>query len=109
MAETIWTLLDSAPSTLGQGFDPPATESTAVYWGGPSSMAFAPAGVAATATPAGVSATTATSQAITVGAATAGPAGVSASSASGTATAIGAATGLAGGLSSAASVGTAVV
>lgn len=44
MAENNWTINDSLPADLAQEFAAPASPSTPVYWGGPSSLAFEAAG-----------------------------------------------------------------
>lgn len=40
MAENNWTINDSLPADLAQEFAAPASPSTPVYWGGPSSISF---------------------------------------------------------------------
>lgn len=106
MAESVWTLNDVAPTTIGQGFDPAASESTAIYWGGPSSMAFAAATGDATAVPTGVSSTSAIGSPTATGAALIAVSGVSSTSAIGTAVAGVAATAAPSGLSSTSAIGT---
>jgi hypothetical protein len=105
MAETVWTLNDVAPASVGQEFAPPASESTAVYWGGPSSMAFAAATGDVTALPAGVSSTSAIGTVTATGAALVVPAGVSSTSAIGTPTAGVAATATPSGIASTSAIG----
>lgn len=89
MAENAWLLNDVAPTDIGQAFATPASPSTAVYWGGPSSLQFATGGVDGTANPAGVGMLAAVGSVVATGTAFVGAVGVSSSASVGTATATG--------------------
>lgn len=92
MAENAWLANDTAPLALAQEFAPPATESTDVYWGGPASMAFAVGGQGATATPTGVSSTSAIGTVAAMGGALLVPTGQAIAAAAGMPVADGGAT-----------------
>lgn len=93
MADNVWLLNDSTPTDIGQQFAAPASPSTLVYWGGLASLQFAAGGAMqdGTATPPGVSATSALGAVVATGGALEAVNGVAATSTIGTATASGAA------------------